>query len=42
VPCDAEAPSFAVEIGGVEFGVDGRDMVLSDYTGCELTFFLFT
>jgi aspergillopepsin I len=33
VPCDARAPVFAVEIGGVAFPIDKKDMVIDDETG---------
>ena len=33
VPCNATAPWFGVQIGGVIFPVDKKDMIVSDQTG---------
>ena len=33
VPCNAVAPWFAIEIGGVVFPIDRRDMVIDDQSG---------
>lgn len=33
MPCDAEAPWFAIKIGGIIFPVDKRDMIMDDGSG---------
>jgi hypothetical protein len=32
VDCNAKAPPFAVQIGGVQFSVDGADLIFEDGT----------
>jgi hypothetical protein len=32
VDCKAKAPPFAVQIGGVQFSVDGADLIVADGT----------